>query len=177
MSSDRPGGYLMGAVREQFIDRKEFSVSHWIVIADASGARVFLSTGRKEPLEMVKELVNPRGRLRTQELVTDQPGRISKSGAPGTRSATAPQHTAHDEAAATFARMLATYLRHELEQSSYSSLAIAAPPHFLGLLRPLLEKSVTQRLSASIARDLVHLNSDELRSHIEPLFNNAQVHQ
>jgi protein required for attachment to host cells len=144
-------------------------MSHWIVVADASGARIFSATGRSGPLELVKEFSNPTGRARTQDLVTDEPGRTFKSGSPGARSATPPHLTAHDEAAVTFAHELANFLRHELEQRSYTSLAIAAPPHFLGTLRPLLAKTISQRLTASIPSDLVHLNAQELRSHIEPL--------
>ena len=141
-----------------------------ILVADASGARIFAMRGRSEPLDLVRELQNPQGRSRTQELTSDQPGRVSKAGAPGTRSAMAPHTTAHDEAAEEFAREVAEVLRHQLDRGSYTSLALVAPPRFLGLLRPLLGKEVEQRLRASLARDLVHVAANELRPHIESLF-------
>lgn len=145
-------------------------MTHWILIADASGARIFLASALNQPLELIRAYGNPEGRLRSQQLTTDGPGRISKSGAPGTRSATAPQTSAHDESAENFARKLASRLKSEFDQGSYTSLAIAAPPHFLGLIRPMLDKEVHQRLVASLPRDLVHVPAGELPPHLDSLF-------
>src|SRR5258708_2688932 len=96
------------------LTRKESPMKHWIVVADASGARVFSIAGRNKPLELVREFYNPDGRLRTQDLVSDESGRYSKNGAPGTRSAMQPRTSAHDDAADVFVRELANYLREGL---------------------------------------------------------------
>jgi len=145
-------------------------MTHWILIADASGARIFSTTGRNVPLNLVREVPNPQGRSRNQELVSDEPGRLRKSGTAGTRSAMDPRTTAHDEAAIHFARDLATLLREALNENALTSLSVVAPAHFLGTLRPLLGKELEGRLRSSLPADLVHVRSEELRSHLEPLF-------
>lgn len=144
-------------------------MSHWIVIADASGARIVLAKAHNKPLVLVQEHANPKGRMRTQDLTSDGPGRMNKSGTPGTKSATSPHTTAHDVAAEEFARQLAASLRHDLDKGSFTSLAISAPPHFLGLIRSLLDKEVQQRLVASLPRDLIHVSIGELPPHLRSL--------
>ncbi|HTW94372.1 MAG TPA: host attachment protein [Tepidisphaeraceae bacterium] len=144
-------------------------MAHWIVIADASGARIFSLAGATKPLELVREIGNPQGRLRTHDLVTDQPGRVNKAGSPGTRSAAEPRTSAHEESAEEFARRLARFLGEEGERQAYKTLSIAASPHFLGLLRESLSKEVDHRVRATVAGDLTHVPADELRNHIGPL--------
>jgi len=144
-------------------------MTHWILIADASDAKIYSMSGPNKPLELVREISNPQGRLLTQELVTDGPGRFNKSGSPGTRSAADPDTTAHEEVAREFARKLAAILRQEAERNSYHSLSIAASAHFLGILRELLAKDVEQRLRATLPRDLKNIPAAQLRSHIDAL--------
>ena len=144
-------------------------MSYWILIADASGARIFASDVCDGSLQLVREIANPEGRVRTQDLTTDSPGRINKAGASGTRSATPAHGTAHDQAAQRFAHELSALLHQELLRNSYDSLAIIAPPHFLGAVRLLLNKEVEQRVRASVPRDLVHVPADALKGHLEVL--------
>jgi len=148
-------------------------MTHWILIADASGARAVASLAPQTPLTLVREFANPRGRQRNQERDSDLPGRVSKSGTPGTRSAMQPHTTAHDEAAFEFARDLATTLRKELDNGSYDALSLVAPPHFLGVLRAELDKKVQRTLKGTLDRDLVHVSVHELKPHIEVLLSDG----
>jgi protein required for attachment to host cells len=138
----------------------------WVIVIDASRARIYSTTGRHQPLHLEREVANPQGRTREQELVSDQAGRIRKGGMHGVHSAMDPQTTAHQAAADQFARELAHTLRHEQERGSFASLVIAAPPHFLGELRPLLGKEVESCLKASVAKDLIHFEGNELRERL-----------
>jgi protein required for attachment to host cells len=137
-------------------------MTHWILIADAASAKVYSTTAHKKQLELVREFANPQGRLKNHDLVTDGPGRLDKSGAPGTRSATAPQTTAHEEVINEFAHKLATFLLHEVQRQSFTSLSLAAPPHFLGLLRRSLATQVENCVRAALSRDLVHIPPHDL---------------
>ena len=148
-------------------------MKHWILIADASGARAVAFSAPHTPPSLEAEFPNPRGRLRTQELDADLPGRISKAGAPGTRSAVQQHLTAHDEAAIQFARDLASTLRRELDKGSYQSLSLVAPPHFLGILRAELDKKVKEALQGTLDRDLVHVPMHELQPHVQVLLTQA----
>jgi protein required for attachment to host cells len=144
-------------------------MTHWIVIADASGARAVSLETIKGPLTVARQFPNPKGRKRSGELDADQPGRVSKAGAPGTRSAMQPHTTAHDEAALDFARQLAAALRAELDRGAFTSLSLVAPPHFLGVLRSALDARVRQAVQGTLDRDLVHVDLDGLKPHVERL--------
>jgi protein required for attachment to host cells len=141
-------------------------MKQWILISDASEAKVFSTTGRLQPLRLEMDFANTTGRARTQDLVSDSPGRVQKSGSPGARSATEPHTTAHEAAAQDFARELARVLRHQLQQGSFDALVIAAPPHFLGMLRALLDKDVAASVKGEVAKDLIRVPENELRQHL-----------
>jgi protein required for attachment to host cells len=145
-------------------------MTYWILIADASGARVFSTDSAEGLLHLERELDNPQGRARTQELVTDEPGRLRKGGIPGVRSAMDPRTTAHQAAGETFASQLAAMLDKEAQRGRFDALAVVAPPHFLGLLRSRLSKKSEQLLRATLDRDLVHVRPEEIRPHLDSLF-------
>jgi protein required for attachment to host cells len=138
----------------------------WILVSDASRAKLYSTTGRHQPLHLEREIANPSGRAREQDLVSDQAGRIRKGGMHGVHSAMDPQTTAHQAAADEFARELGHLLHHEHERGSFASLVIAAPPHFLGELRELLSKDVVSSLKASVAKDLIHVETHKLRERL-----------
>ena len=148
-------------------------MTHWILIADASGARAVSTLSPQAPLTLIREFPNPRGRQRTQELDSDLPGRVAKAGSPGARSAMQPHTTTHDEAAIQFSRHLAATLRKELDNGSYDTLSLVAPPHFLGQLRSELDKRVQQTVQGTLDRDLVHVALHELKPHLESLLTHG----
>jgi protein required for attachment to host cells len=145
-------------------------MSYWILIADASGARIFSTDGPEAPLRRVREISNPSGRARNQDLVSDQPGRAFEGGGTATRSAMEPRTTPHNNAADTFAAELAKLLDAEAGKKSFSSLAIVAPPHLLGTLRARLSRQVRQLLRATLDRDLAHVAERDLHPHLNALF-------
>jgi protein required for attachment to host cells len=113
----------------------------WILVSDASRAKLYSTTGRHQPLHLEREIANPSGRAREQDLVSDQAGRIRKGGMHGVHSAMDPQTTAHQAAADEFAREL-------------------------GELRELLSKDVVSSLKASVAKDLIHVETHKLRERL-----------
>ena len=143
--------------------------SHWILVGDASGARIFSIAGRNKPLQLVKEFSNADGRKLTQDLVSDEPGRMSKGGTPGMKSAMDPRTTAHEAAAQTFAKQLADYLKHHSSNSDFASLSLVAPAHFRGLLRSVLSRETDALIRSSLTKDLVHTPANQLMEHIESL--------
>ena len=144
-------------------------MTHWILIADAADAKIYAIKGRNQPLSLVQEVRNAAGRARTQELVTDEPGRGMHPGAPGMRSAMEPQTTAHDDARNRFVRELSQLLRTHFEKGAFASLSLVAPAHLLGQLRDALDKNVARVVKSSSPRDLTRLGEHELMPHLEPL--------
>lgn len=133
---------------------------HWIIVADASQARVLESMGAE--LSVVRELENAAGRARSQDLVSDEPGRIDKGGR-GILSAMDPATSPHDQQAILFANRLAKMLDSAAAAGDYDRLTLVAPPHLLGLLRKAISPVVRRRVSAEIGKDLVHADLFALR--------------
>ena len=51
----------------------------WILVANASLAKLYANYGPNKGLELVKELMHPESRQKNSELVTDRPGAIQSS--------------------------------------------------------------------------------------------------
>jgi protein required for attachment to host cells len=123
-----------------------------------------------DALRLVRQVENPHGRARTQELVTDEPGRLRKGGIPGVKSAMDPKTTAHEAAGEKFASHLAAMLDKDAQGEAFDGLAVVAPPHFLGLIRARLSKTTGQFLRATMDRDLAHVRAEDLRQHLDSVF-------
>jgi protein required for attachment to host cells len=138
----------------------------WIIIGSASGARVFSVSGRREPLRLVRELAHPQGRLKATETCSDRPGRV-KTGLMEHGVSALDRHTsARDVDAARFARQVADVLREGRERNEYETLALVAPPHFLGLLRDEIDRHVQKLVACGVAKDLAGLEAGELPVHL-----------
>jgi protein required for attachment to host cells len=126
----------------------------WLIVADAGGARFFeMDEDQRELTEKVN-LVHPEARLRAADVYDDDPGR--RSGA--TMNPHTPREDVEDE---HFARLVATEAKKN--HAHFDRLQIAAPPRFLGQLRKALDKSVARKVAGTLAKDLTHLKTHELK--------------
>jgi protein required for attachment to host cells len=139
---------------------------HWVLVADASQARVLESVGAE--LSVVRELDNAAGRARSQDLVSDEPGRIDKGGR-GILSAMDPRTSPHEQQTILFANRLAKLLESAAAAGDYERLTLVAPPHLLGLLRKAISPVVRRRISAEIGKDLVHADLSALKKLVADL--------
>ncbi len=142
----------------------------WIVIADAARARIFSSTGHREPLLLVQELINPHGREKPQDIVTDDPGKYAKGGKwgrLGTWSTSSPDVVEEQR----FAQRVAKVLQKGLAHRAYDAVAIFAPAKFLGFLRHEIGPQVSKHLVTSAAKDLTSVKDRELPKYLSPVFS------
>lgn len=137
----------------------------WILIADASRARIF-EVEDGQHLQLVRELLYPKGRAMAQELVSDEPGRLAKGGGGQVFSAMDPRTSPHEVEAKHFAAQLAHALHDGRVHNKYESLALVAPPHFLGLLRDGLDPEVGKMVVAAVNSDYTHAPEHELHHHL-----------
>src|SRR4029079_10599152 len=98
------------------------------------------------------------------DIVTDHNGRkpvggLRGNGRPGVEAETDPKEVE----AQKFARELAGELKKGLDDHAYDALILAAPPHFLGLLKDALDDQVRRRVEATIAKDLSPLAPSEIQ--------------
>jgi protein required for attachment to host cells len=141
-------------------------MKRWILICDASEARIYQQDLPRQTLMVIRTIANPDGRAREQELVTDEPGRMRKSSGSTNLSAMDPRTTAHEAAAQRLAERLAEILDESALHHIYDQLIVAAPPHLLGLLRAQFTPAVAERLKTATAKDLIHIAATDLLKHL-----------
>jgi protein required for attachment to host cells len=136
----------------------------WVMVANASQARFFSSTGPQRGLQLIKEMAHPESREKTSNLVSDRSGSHSGTGHGVFIQATNPKH--HE--AELFAQELSRELEHGLEAKAYDRLILVASAPFVGLVNNHLPGQVRSRLSESIGKDYTRLPerdlTEELRS-------------
>ena len=127
---------------------------HWIVVSDASRARLFRADATLAALEAMPTLRHPKSRLHEGDLRTDSGGRRAGSSMPGA--------SAHDHEAEVFSHEVADHLERGLNDRAFERLVIVAPPSFLGALRSRLPTPVARAVVAEVARDYTGIRTDEL---------------
>ena len=130
----------------------------WVMVANASQARFFSSTGPQRRLQLIKELAHPESREKTSDLVSDRSGSRSGTGHGSFIQATDPKH--HE--AELFAQELTRELEYGLETKAYDRLILVASAPFVGLVNNHLPGQVRSRLSESIGKDYTRLPERDL---------------
>jgi protein required for attachment to host cells len=147
----------------------------WVVIANASRARIFSGVGRLEWLEEVNDMVNPKVRLRNSELAHGQidPRSASRSrhgaGAPNQPSGYEPNQLPDQHQAEIFARDVAAFLLVGLEQQRFRRLVLSASPEFLGVLREVMDSRLKSVVSMEFNKDYTQLGINELTRQVAAL--------
>jgi len=133
----------------------------WIMVANASHAKLFTNKGPNKGLELIKELEHPESREKAAELVSDRIGNYAGSGSYA--QPTAPK----EHEAERFAQEIA----HELEQgrvsNAYEKLVVVTSSHFMGLLNGRISQQVKSKITSSINKDYTSLPVKELSGHLE----------
>jgi protein required for attachment to host cells len=138
----------------------------WLVVADGERARIYRRQGHEERLgpEAVEEL--SAANLADRELGTDRPGNTRDRVGFASHALT-PKTSAHRHEKESFARRLAGVVNHAAREHRFDRLVVVAPPQALGDLRSFLEGHAQALLVAEVVKDLTHVPSHELLSHLE----------
>ncbi|MDP2315306.1 MAG: host attachment protein [Pseudomonadota bacterium] len=121
---------------------------HWVLVADAAGAKVYESDALLEELTLVEELTH----------VHD--GKLPGAG----HGAQEAHHDPHVVAEGRFARAVAKFVNEDRHR--FDRLVVVAPPRFLGDLRGELSQAVGNRVVASIHHDWTKLHTRELAAKV-----------
>lgn len=135
----------------------------WIMVANASQAKLFANHGPKKGLQFIKELVHPESREKTSNLVSDRSGSNVGTGHGAFVQATDPKH--HE--AERFAQELSRELDDGRLNNAYDRLILVASAPFMGLVNSRLPESVRSKLSEIIDKDYTRLPIKELAGHLE----------
>ena len=140
---------------------------HWVLVADASRARLFSANDTLTAFELINDLAHVRARMKGSEVESDDRGR-SSGGPHGPHSGMEERESLHHREEQVFAHTLADTLEKGAHDNAYERLIVAAAPHFLGVLRGVLPRSVEKRTVATINRDFTHVPDHELGAAIRP---------
>ncbi|APR84387.1 Hypothetical protein A7982_09736 [Minicystis rosea] len=137
----------------------------WILVCDASRARLFAETGPARDFSLVGSYEHPASRERVRDLVTDSNGRKAIGGSHGVglngrpvgfhgRPGVEPDTDPKDVEAQKFARTLSDVLEKGFDAHAYEALVVTAPPRFLGQLKESMSEKVKRRITLAMDKDL-----------------------
>jgi protein required for attachment to host cells len=139
--------------------------TEWIVVADASQARLLRRERDDEPLVAVSTWRHGASRDKPSETGDDRPGHGATDWRPGgTRFE--PRLDPRRKEHLRFAAEIAARLEHAAAQGEFGRLTVYAPAEFLGELRAALGRHAQERLRVAVDVDLVAYGLDELERRI-----------
>ena len=125
----------------------------WVVVANASRARIFVNSGPGKGLQLLKELLHPQSREKGIDLVSDRPN----------NPALGPKQNEADH----FAQEVARELEGGRVNQRFAQLVIIASLPFHGVLNARLNDQVKSFVSHSIEKDYTHALEKELAQRLE----------
>jgi protein required for attachment to host cells len=141
------------------------SVRTWILIADASRARVLLHSGPGSRLEPVAGMATTVEHRKASEIGSDRPGRSYESHGMA-RHAVEPRSDPERIEEQRFAARLLARLETEADTKRFDRLVIVAPPTMLGDLRQALSPRLANLVVATLDKDLTKTADNKLASHL-----------
>ncbi|MDP1634965.1 MAG: host attachment protein [Gallionellaceae bacterium] len=137
----------------------------WILVANASQAKLYVNTGPKKGLKMLKALAHPESREKGSDLVSDRPGHMQSAG--NGQGAYQPKNDPKTNEARHFAQELAKELNHGRSSGEVERLILVAPPAFMGLLNEKIDGPTAQLVSDRFEKDYTKAADKELAGHLE----------
>lgn len=137
----------------------------WIVVANASLARLYINNGPKQGLQLLKELNHPESREKASKLVTDRPGHNPGTG--NGHGSFVPATDPKQHEAERFAQELSKELECGRASNHYERLIMVASSPFIGVLNQRLTGHVRNMVSDTIEKDYTRATPRELSGHLE----------
>lgn len=136
----------------------------WILIADASRARLLSAAPEQAPAE-IAAFTHPEGRMSTREArVETLPRTHDRMGS--ARHAIEPRTKFKDVEAARFARTLCDRLESGRVQREFDRLVLVAPARVLGMLHASMGRHLQAMVVAETRKDLVSAPRSTLFAHL-----------
>ncbi len=133
-----------------------------VVVADSVRAQMFESDGTPKSLHEVTTLLNPEGRMRERDIVSDTAGRRRNRPTHGTFSAFGGA-SAKDHRIEEFAGRVCKALSQVVAEHPYRRLYIVAEPQFLGLLRRRMDDQVQRQVAVEVPKAMTGQPLDDVR--------------
>lgn len=136
----------------------------WILVANASLARLYANLGPNKGLQLIKELVHPQSRMKNADLVTDRAGLLQAASGHGAREPATPPKL---NAARAFAQMLAKELYQGRSSNKFRRAILVAPPAFMGMLNHEMDRNTAQMVTDRLEKDYTKTSEPTLCGRLE----------
>ncbi|MEJ2530312.1 MAG: host attachment protein [Halioglobus sp.] len=143
----------------------------WILVADSAHARLYLRGRRWDQLEQLEEHEHPEGRAHEGDLVSDHGASVIQRGGQGQRRSSQPEVSATEHEAQVFARELAERLSKGRVGQEMDALVLVAAPHFLGLLRTMLDDQTRKCVIHEIDKDVTQHDTEKVAELLDKHLN------
>lgn len=137
----------------------------WILVANASVARLFKRGSVAEPLLPVATMTHAQSRLKAAELSPDRPGREANDNSSGANRFE-PRTDVRRKEHQHFAHEISERLEKALAAGEFDSLLILASNPFLGELRAALSEAVEKRVKVSLDSDFTAYDLAEIEARL-----------
>ena len=137
----------------------------WIVVANASLARLFSRDSPTDPLVPLATMKHPESRLKGSELADDRPGHEATDNSSG-GNRYEPRSDVRRKEHQRFAREIAERLETGLVAGEFSTLWLFASSPFLGELKEQLSDAVDKRLQFALDSDLTSFGLAEIEQRL-----------
>ncbi|ANQ84872.1 host attachment protein [Azoarcus olearius] len=135
----------------------------WILVANASLAKLYANFGPNKGLKLVKELIHPESRQKNSELVTDRSGAMAGVAGIGSMQ---PQTLPKQHEAQVFAQEIAQELYRGRASNAFKRAIIVAPPAFMGMLNNVLDGPTSQLVTDRFEKDYTKTPEPELAARL-----------
>ncbi len=132
----------------------------WILVANASLAKLYANLGPNKGLTLVKELIHPESRQKNGELVSDRSGAMGAVGSGG--GSMQPQTLPKQHEAKVFAQEIAQALYQGRTSNAFKRAILVAPPAFMGLLNAVIYGPTAQLITDRFEKDYTKTPENEL---------------
>jgi protein required for attachment to host cells len=137
----------------------------WVIVADASRARIFEKSGTSKEIHERETFSHPESRLHERDLTSDLPGRAFDSEGAG-RHAMGAKHDPKQNETLEFARQLAEHIEKARSEKRFGHLNIIAAPAMLGDLRDALSDETRKLVTTEIDKDLTQHSIEDIQQHL-----------
>lgn len=121
-------------------------------MASREDVRIFSREGRGH-IKLEREIGNPTGRLKLQDMVSDRSG-TSSDNRMRRRLAYSTEESPRERAVKDFYREVCEQLDRSLSKHQFSELVLIAEPRLLGYLRAILSTNLSRVVLQEIPKDL-----------------------
>lgn len=133
----------------------------WVVVANASTARLFRGSDDGRSVVEFETLAHPAGRLAGRELVSDAPGVAFRSSGNGWHTA-GPDAELKQHELRSFATEIARRLDDARTHGDCRNVAVIAAPALLGELRARMNAPTGAMVSFTLDKNMVHAAASDL---------------